>query len=113
MDELLLLAATMGIAIEWEDFLPVGWMGAYSLASRSIHLLRGMAPRQKICVLAHELGHAHYRHARSDMANEWHADKWAAQKLITPEAFVSATQITGGGGGGATAQPPGASVPLG
>lgn len=92
MDELLFLADFMGVSIEWEDFLPLGWFGAYWAAQGVIYMLRGMPRTQTRTVLGHELGHAHYGHEGRTTADEWHADKWAAGKLITLEAYLEASR---------------------
>jgi hypothetical protein len=91
MDELLALADLMGVSVEWEDFLPLGWAGAFWLATATVYMLRGMPRSKTRTVLGHELGHAHYRHAGRTTADEWHADKWAARKLITPEGYLEAS----------------------
>ncbi len=91
MDELLALADLMGVSIEWEDFLPMGWAGAYFAAAATIYMLRGMTRTRTRTVLGHELGHANYRHEGRTTRDEWLADKWAAHKLITPEGYLEAS----------------------
>lgn len=86
------MASMMGVPVHWEDHLPIGWMGAYSSIGHSIFLLAGLSKRQERSVLAHELGHAHYRHDGSTRGNEWHADKWAAQQVIKLEDYAEASR---------------------
>jgi hypothetical protein len=92
VDELLALADLMGVSIEWEDFLPMGWVGAYWAAQGVIYMLTGMSRNKTRTVLGHELGHAHYGHLGRTTADEWKADKWAARKLITPEGYLEAAR---------------------
>lgn len=73
--------------MEFEDFLPLGWMGAFSFLGRHIYLLRGMSPVRERSVLAHELGHAYYGHTESNAANEGAASRWAASQLINAEDY--------------------------
>lgn len=91
MDELLFLADFMGVSVEWEDFLPLGWVGAYCAIQGVIYMLRGMPRAKTRTVLGHELGHAHYKHEGRTTRDEWLADVWAAQKLITPELYLEAS----------------------
>ena len=92
MDTLLSLADMMGINIVEEPFLPTGWLGAYSLVQQTIYLLSGLTLVTARCVLAHELGHAVYKHGCSDESTEWHADRWAAQQLIDAHDYFVATR---------------------
>jgi hypothetical protein len=87
-----MMADAMGVAVEWEDYLPMGWAGAYLAAAATIYMLRGMTRTRTRTVFAHELGHAHYGHEGRTTADEWHADKWAAQRLITPEGYLEASR---------------------
>ncbi|QGJ93486.1 peptidase [Arthrobacter phage Mufasa8] len=84
------MAAAMGVAVEWERYMPEGWKGAYDLASNAVYLLWGLSPLTGKCVLAHELGHAHYRHSGNSRPNEWHADRWAAHQLIDKRDYFEA-----------------------
>ncbi|QAY16150.1 peptidase [Arthrobacter phage Sonali] len=89
---LLDMASAMEVTVGWEMFLPAGWMGAYSAMTHSISLLLGMDEVEERSVMAHELGHAHYRHGHSDRGVEWHADKWAAHHLIDKREFFLASK---------------------
>ena len=84
-----LIAADLGVSIR-EAPLPNGWWGAYDHRTHTVTLLPKLAPVQYRHTLAHELGHAYYRHAGSTPSNEWQASVWAARKLIEPKAFLEA-----------------------
>jgi hypothetical protein len=88
-------AAQMGVEVLWEQFMPAGWMGAYCWMTHSVTMLLGLGEIEQRSVLAHELGHATYRH-RTDpqvaRSNEWHADKWAAHQLIDKRDFFLASK---------------------
>lgn len=84
-----LIAADLGVGIR-EGILPGGWWGAYSHQSHSITLLPGLPPIQYRSTLAHELGHAHYRHRGSTPKYEWQASVWAARQLIDHDHFIEA-----------------------
>lgn len=84
-----LIAADLGVSVR-EGILPNGWWGAYSHQHHSITLLPGLAPIQYRSTLAHELGHAHYRHRGSTTSTEWQASVWAARQLIDYDRFIEA-----------------------
>ncbi|MCQ1951578.1 ImmA/IrrE family metallo-endopeptidase [Arthrobacter sp. zg-Y859] len=84
-----LIAADLGVGIR-EGILPGGWWGAYSHQHHSITLLPGLPPIQYRSTLAHELGHAHYRHRGSIPKYEWQASVWAARQLIDHDRFMAA-----------------------
>lgn len=92
MNELLMMAETMGVTVEWEDFLPLGWAGVYWAAATTVYLLRGMTHVRTRTVFAHELGHAHYGHEGRSTADEWLADVWAAEQLIPRELYAEAAR---------------------
>lgn len=85
-----LIAADLGVGIR-EGILPSGWWGAYSHQHHSITLLPGLPPIQYRSTLAHELGHAFYRHRGIDPRYEWQASVWAARQLIDHDRFIEAT----------------------
>lgn len=84
-----LIAADLGVSIR-EASLPNGWWGAYDHRTHTVTLLPKLAPVQYRHTLAHELGHAYYRHQGTTTQGERQASLWAAQTLITPEAFLEA-----------------------
>lgn len=93
---LLALAEAMEVVVEYEDYLPDGWVGAFSLTSMVVYLLKGLPSFKARTVLAHELGHAHYQHTGRSTADEWKADKFAAHRLIPREDYEAVTRRTGG-----------------
>lgn len=79
------LASTMGVEVVHHTGGAPGW---YDHARRVISMRRGQSPRQYRSVLAHELGHAHYRDVPTgkghfDQRQERRADRWAADLLIS------------------------------
>lgn len=74
--------------------LPSGWWGAYSWENHQIHLRPRLGPAQARSVLAHELGHAWYRHRGTNARTERQASVWAAKKLIDRADFVMAAQTS-------------------
>lgn len=75
-----------------EGTLPEGWWGAYDHRKREIILLPGLGKVQLRSVLAHELGHAHFRHRGSTRGGEAQAEIWAAKRLIEPGSFSEAAK---------------------
>lgn len=55
----------------------------------------GLPYRYTRSFIAHELGHAHYGHKVSTPKNERQADSYAAQLLITEEAYRRAEEAYG------------------
>jgi Zn-dependent peptidase ImmA (M78 family) len=98
--ELEQLARVMGVRVV-VGTLPNDWQGAYHHATRTITMAPGLreADRQKYdCVLAHELGHAHYGHTavnRRSTRAEILADRFAARLLIPCEKWVAAHAAVG------------------
>lgn len=74
--------------------LPAGWWGAYSWEHHQIRLRPRLGPAQGRSVLAHELGHAWYRHRGTSARNERQASVWAAKNLIDQADFVMAAQTS-------------------
>lgn len=83
------IAADLGVSLR-EGPLPPGWWGAYDHRTHTITLLPKLPPIQYRHTLAHELGHAYYRHPVSTPRNEWEASAWAAKQLITFESLMEA-----------------------
>lgn len=77
-----------------EQALPRGWWGAYSQADHSIILAEGLGFIQRRSTLAHECGHAYYRHLGSDPKQERQASVWAAKRLIDESEFIDALRTT-------------------
>ena len=84
-----IIAADLGVSLR-EGSLPHGWWGAYDHRTHTITLLPNLGPIQYRSTLAHELGHAHYRHSGSTPRTERQASQWAARQLISQEAFMDA-----------------------
>jgi len=84
-----LIAQDLGVQIT-TGVLPQGCWGAYRHRTHTITLLKNLGPIQYRCTLAHELGHAHYRHTGSTARTERQASQWAARQLITQDAFMEA-----------------------
>lgn len=76
-----------------ETEMPFGLWGAYHDASGMILLQRGIAPLQRRSTLAHELGHAFYRHEGTTPRQEHDASQWAARVLIKRADFMAATAV--------------------
>ncbi|HEY0217914.1 MAG TPA: ImmA/IrrE family metallo-endopeptidase [Cellulomonas sp.] len=97
MDELLTWAAEQGVRVGWR---PLGRRdGEYH--SSGLILLDPRRPEtvQKV-TLAHELGHAHYGHTRTDDPSEHRhrerlADRYAARLLIAPSEYALAERLVG------------------
>lgn len=85
------IARHLGVRIEHHQKLHRSRWGEYSEHHRAIRLLDHLGPVQYRSVLAHELGHAHYRHRWCWGRYELHADAWAARTLIRPDCWRDAT----------------------
>jgi Zn-dependent peptidase ImmA (M78 family) len=65
-------------------------LGYYSHSRRVIVVRLGLTPSERDSVLAHELGHAFYGDECSNGPHERRAERYAAELLITPEAYAAA-----------------------
>lgn len=73
--------------------VPDGWWGSYCHIKHEIVLRPRLGALQRRSTLAHELGHAYYRHAGSTPFNERQASTWAARTLIPDDAFLDACKL--------------------
>lgn len=89
LSELALLCQQLGVSVEAVR-LPEGWLGAYDDEQQRILLARGLTPVEQRSVLAHELGHAMFRHGDDAAAGERAAERFAARVLIDPRALAAA-----------------------
>lgn len=88
MKELLSLAARLEVTVHVAH-LPHPFRGFYDHAGRRVVYDFSLAPVERACVLAHELGHAYYgHHGRDDPDAEAAADAFAAGVLIDPIRFA-------------------------
>ncbi|WP_373922201.1 ImmA/IrrE family metallo-endopeptidase [Rhodococcus sp. LW-XY12] len=99
VSRLISVAATLGVTVV-EGHPLRGRAGHYDDETRTIVLRPGLTRRRKRGVLAHELGHAFYRHIRScdpylKARQERQADEYAARLLITADEYARAEQIHG------------------
>ncbi|WP_087587737.1 ImmA/IrrE family metallo-endopeptidase [Prescottella equi] len=95
MKELYERAEALGVTVVEVDDLPSGTRGEYIHEERLIKLDAGLSERQKKCTLAHELGHAHHGHTKPQseaerLRQERQANDYAAQALITADAYAAA-----------------------
>lgn len=100
MQELLGLARSHGLAVEWSAALGEYVRGLYEHDRRTITLTSGLTRAQARTTLAHEMGHAWYGHRRTgdlhrDADAERLADEYAARLLIDPDAYAVAEQLVG------------------
>lgn len=65
--------------------------GRYDSQSHTIWLLAGMGATQWRTTLAHECGHAYWRHASDGLRQERQADVYAVGLLIPPECWAWAS----------------------
>lgn len=65
--------------------------GRYDSRSHTIWLLAGMGTTQWRTTLAHECGHAYWRHAGDSLRQERQADRYAVELLIPPAVWAWAT----------------------
>lgn len=98
MTDLHVLAEALGVRVRRVDHGPPAY---YRHSERTIYTRRGQSVESYRSALAHELVHAYYgdapcrdpvRHARQ----EQRADRFAAELLITPEAWAEAEAIHDG-----------------
>lgn len=99
MRHLMDLALSRGLIVEWS---PLGdeIRGYYEHHVRTITLNTALPHDLLCCAFAHELGHAWYCHApvfdlRLAERQELLADRYAADLLITPEAYARAEALVG------------------
>lgn len=83
----------LGVAVT-EDPLPYGWWGLYMVEHHLIILSPDLGPVQRKSTLAHECGHAYYRHDGTTQKQETQASRWAAKRLISESDFIDALRIT-------------------
>ncbi|GAA3661980.1 ImmA/IrrE family metallo-endopeptidase [Microbacterium marinilacus] len=104
MDDLTRLAAESGLEVSTAH-LPGDLLGAYLPEQRRILLDARLTPVERRCVLAHELGHAHYGHrhvgapgalSAATAAQERQADLYAARLLISADAYERAERLGSG-----------------
>ncbi|WP_295788164.1 ImmA/IrrE family metallo-endopeptidase [uncultured Microbacterium sp.] len=89
MRELLSLAERLEVTVQ-SAHLPFPYRGFYDHERRRIVYDFTLAPVERACVLAHELGHAyHGHHGRQDPGAEREADAFAAEVLIDPERLAA------------------------
>ena len=95
--ELVLLAESMGVRVRWAQAASMDELAVYEHATRTIWLRDGRADMPTRCSLAHELGHAHYRHEPHGdyRAQERSADEWAARLLVSEDEYRSAERLVG------------------
>lgn len=89
--DLLAHAARLGVRVQYVDGLD-RW-GRYDHTTRTISIRTGLAPIQWRCVLAHELGHAHWGHDGSCPRAERQADEHAVILLVSPGEWEAATVL--------------------
>lgn len=82
----------LGVVV-FEAECPGEWWGFYDPLTHAIVLRPDLAPLQRLSTLAHELGHAYYRHEGTTPRNEAEASEWAARALIRPCEFHRAAQV--------------------
>lgn len=87
------LVGEIGVTVR-TGHVPDGWWGSYSHTRHEIVLRPRLGALQRRSTLAHELGHAFYRHAGTTPFGERQASTWAARALIPDHAFVAACQIS-------------------
>lgn len=84
---------SLGVSVT-EDRLPYGWWGLYLVEHHLIVLSPELGPVQKKSTLAHECGHAYYRHDGTSQKEECQASRWAVKRLINESEFIDALRIT-------------------
>lgn len=86
------VVAELGVTVRQQS-LPNGWWGAYSAAEHSIVLSPELGFVQRRSTLAHECGHAFYRHVGTARKQERQASVWAVRRLIDQSDFFDALQL--------------------
>lgn len=93
MRDLLAHAAQLGVSVHVAH-IDGPERGFYDSARKIVVYDFGLTPVERVCVLAHELGHAFYDHQRrGDASAEDDADFYAACLLIDPEAYAEAERF--------------------
>jgi len=88
MRELLAHAAHLGVTVHVAH-LPAPYRGFYDHRGRRVVYDFSLAPVERACVIAHELGHAFHGHVgRDDPRAEAAADAYAAALLIDPSRYA-------------------------
>lgn len=87
------VVSDLGVTVE-QQLLPYGWWGAYSWERHSIILRPDLGPIQRRSALAHECGHAFFRHRGTEPKQERQASVWAARRLIDESEFIDALRTT-------------------
>lgn len=93
MKELLAHAASLGVSVHVAH-IDGPQRGYYDADAKQVVYDYALTPVERVCVLAHELGHAFYDHRCYGNARfEAAADYYAACLLIDPERYMRAEQI--------------------
>ncbi|WP_115243726.1 ImmA/IrrE family metallo-endopeptidase [Corynebacterium renale] len=93
MDALIEVAEHRGYRVRWHKGGPEG---AWLPHKNTVSIRIGMGDAETLCVLAHELGHAHYDDpAGHDNLQEARADRFAARLLIDPVEYALAEYMYG------------------
>lgn len=87
MRELLAHAAHLGVTVH-AAHLPAPYLGFYDHHEGRVVYDFRLAPIERECVLAHELGHAFHGHVGRDEGAEAEADAYAAALLVDPERYA-------------------------
>jgi|APHig2749369809_1036254.scaffolds.fasta_scaffold06161_4 Zn-dependent peptidase ImmA (M78 family) len=91
--ELLSLAARLDVTVHVAH-LPEPFRGFYDHEGRRVVFDISLTPIERVCVLAHELGHAFYGHqGRDDPDAEAAADAFAAAALVDPVRYAHLESI--------------------
>lgn len=93
MKALIAHAASLGVTVHVAH-IDGPERGFYDWRAKAVYYDFGLTPVERVCVLAHELGHAFYDHrCRGDTKAEDDADFYAARLLIVPEAYAAAEAL--------------------
>lgn len=93
MRELLRHAALRGISVHAARLEP-GVLGEWYEDEREIYFDLRLSPTEQVCVIAHELGHAHHGHAcEDDQRAEDQADEHAARLLVDPAEYARVERL--------------------
>lgn len=93
MKALIAHAASLGVAVHVAH-IDGPERGFYDWRQKVVYYDFTLTPVERMCVLAHELGHAFYDHrGRGDAKAEDDADYYAACLLIVPEEYAAAEAI--------------------